>query len=77
MSTGNIDNWDGNLMELGPLYPFVGWEGLMVVLAVIFWIGWHIVQIRSESKRLEDQARALRQGGMQKALDDEHTVERM
>jgi hypothetical protein len=78
MSTGNIANWDGNLMELGPLYPFVGWEGLMVVLAVIFWIGWHVLQIRAENKRYEEQARALRQSGaLQKALTDEHTVERM
>lgn len=78
MSTGNIANWDGNLMELGPLYPFVGWEGLMVVLAVIFWIGWHVLQIRAENKRYEEQARNLRQSGaLQKALTDEHTVERM
>lgn len=77
MSTGNFENWDGNIADIGPIYPFVGSEGLMVVLAVILWIGWHIYQIKSESKRYEEQARALRQGGLQKALADEHTIERM
>ena len=78
MSTGNIENWDGAIAEIGPIYPFVGSEGLMVIVAIILWIGWHIYQIKSENKRYEAQARALRQsGGLQKALADEHTIERM
>jgi hypothetical protein len=78
MSTGSIENWDGAIADIGPIYPFVGSEGLMVILAVIIWIGWHIVQIRSENRRYEEQARALRQSGvLQKALADEHTIERM
>jgi hypothetical protein len=78
MSTGNFDNWDGNIADIGPIYPFVGSEGLMVILALVIWVGWHIVQIRAENKRYEEQARALRQSGaLQKALADEHTLERM
>ena len=77
MSTGNFTNWDGNMLDLGPLYPFVGWEGFMVVLAFIFWIGWHILQMRAENKQHEEQARMLRQGGdLAKAVDAEHPVER-
>ena len=30
MNTGEIANWDGNMLDIGPIYPFVGWEGLMV-----------------------------------------------
>ena len=48
MTTGNFTDWSGNMLDLGPLYPFVGWEGLMVVLALIAWIGWHILQLRAE-----------------------------
>jgi hypothetical protein len=77
MSTGNFANWDGNLLEIGPIYPFVGWEGLMVVLAVIFWIGWHIMQIRMENKQVEDETGALaQQGNLQKALDTERPIDR-
>lgn len=78
MSTGNFDNWDGNIMDLGPLYPFVGWEGVMVVIGIVFWIGWHVWQIKMENKQLEDEARRLRQSGnLQQAVNAEHTLERM
>jgi hypothetical protein len=78
MSTGSVANWDGNVLDIGPIYPFVGWEGLMVVLCVIFWIGWHILQIRMENAQLDEEARKLRQsGGLKKAVDAEHSPERM
>ncbi|MEZ5832268.1 MAG: hypothetical protein R3D05_13915 [Dongiaceae bacterium] len=77
MSTGNVTSWDGNILDIGPIYPFVGWEGLMVILCVIFWVGWHILQIKMETKQLEDEAKMLRSGGMQKALQSEHSIERM
>ena len=48
--TGNFANWDGNITDIGPIYPFVGWETLMVIVLVVFWIGWHIVQIRMENR---------------------------
>ena len=56
MSTGNFENWDGDLTLLGPIYPFVGSEGFMVILAVIFWIGWHILQIRAENRQHDEEA---------------------
>jgi hypothetical protein len=78
MKTGNVANWDGNILDLGPIYPFVGWEGFMVVLCIIFWIGWHVLQIRMENAQLDEEARKLRQGGqLKKALDSEHSPERM
>ena len=77
MTTGNFSNWDGDMLALGPLYPFVGWEVFMVILCFIFWIGWHIVQIKSENKQLDDEASALRQGNnLQKAVEAERPVER-
>jgi len=71
-------DWNGNMSELGPLYPFVGAEVLLVILALIFWIGWHLIQGRMENRQLEEEARALRQGdNLHKALQAEHTLERM
>jgi hypothetical protein len=78
MNTGNVESWDGTMTDLGPLYPFVGWEGFMVVLLIIFWIGWHIVQIRMENRKLEEEVQMLRQSGnLQKALAAERSPERM
>ncbi|GAB2178057.1 hypothetical protein [Dongia sp. agr-C8] len=78
MNTGRIESWDGNITDIGPLYPFVGTEMLMVILCLVFWIGWHVLQIRMENRQLEDEARRLRQGDtLRKVLDAEHSPERM
>jgi len=77
MNTGNFENWDGNLMDIGPIYPFVGWELPMVIVAVIFWIGWHVLQIRAENRQHDEEAARLRQAGnLQKAVEAERVVER-
>lgn len=78
INTAPFTNWDGNMFDLGPLYPMEGTEVALVVLLLIFWIGWHILQIRMENRQEEEEARKLREGGnLQKALQDEHTPERM
>ena len=46
MSTG-IEAWK-NLADIGPLYPFVGSEFVLFVIAVIIWLVWHAAQISSE-----------------------------
>lgn len=72
MNTGMVSNWDGTMFDIGPIYPFVGWEVPMVILGFVFWIGWHYVQIRAENRQLESEARRLRQGGdLQKLLQAE------
>ena len=76
--TGNFGDWNGNIMDIGPIYPFVGWEALMVVVLLAFWIGWHLLQIRKEHREHDEQARTLRQGdNLQRAIQAEHTLERM
>jgi len=76
--TGNFTNWDGNILDIGPIYPFVGWETLMVIVLVVAWVGWHIMQIRMENKLHDDDARTLRQGdNLHRAMAEEHTLERM
>ena len=76
--TGNFTNWDGDLTAIGPIYPFVGAEMLMVIILLVVWIGWHIVQIRMENRQMNDEARALRQGdALDRTLQSEHTIERM
>jgi hypothetical protein len=78
MTTGNFTDWNGNMIDLGPLYPFVGWEVPMVVICLVFWIGWHVMQIKMENRQLEEEAAKLRQAdNLQKAILAEHTAERM
>ncbi|OED46764.1 hypothetical protein [Leisingera sp. S232] len=54
MSTIGYDSWAVDLAEVGAVYPFQGSEGIMVVLGVIFWIGWHRIQFVREGKHLEE-----------------------
>jgi hypothetical protein len=78
MSTGNFDNWDGNMMDLGPLYPFVGSEGLMVAVLVVLWVAWHVAQMRGENRELENRQRQFKDSAqLQKAVESERVIERM
>lgn len=52
MSTIGYENWAVDLAEVGAVYPFQGWEVLMTILGVIFWIGWHRIQFVRESAHL-------------------------
>ena len=59
MSTTPVETWSVDLAEIGPVYPFVGSEGLMVVLCAAAWIGWHVWQIRAEKRDEEETLRKL------------------
>ena len=42
MSTNGMTSWAVDLKDVGAIYPFQGWEVVMVILGLAFWIGWHI-----------------------------------
>lgn len=78
MTNTTFSDWNGNILDIGPIYPFVGWEVLMVILLVAFLVWWHFMQIRMENDADRETAEELRKGSnLAKALDDEHTMERM
>jgi hypothetical protein len=71
MSTGLVDNWL-NIDTFGPIYPFVGTEGLLAFLGIAFWVIWHIWQIRKENAEFKNDIDNInRQGGPGKVLDNE------
>ena len=63
MSTTPIDTWAVDLAEVTLIYPWVGSEVAMFLLAVILWIVWHIWQVKHENAEYADQ--------LQKYGDDE------
>jgi len=78
MTTGNFADWNGNILDIGPIYPFVGWEVPMVIVGFIFWIGWQYLQIQMENGQLAEEASNLRQGdSLRKAVEAENVIERM
>ena len=70
MSTGNFENWAGAISDIGPIYPFVGVEWLLVLIGVVYWVVWHVWQISSENQSLADQEQRLKSGGLSKTLED-------
>ena len=41
-------------------YPGVGSEGILVILGLIIWIGWHVITAKQEKEELEKLARQRR-----------------
>jgi len=54
MTTGDFTDWAGTIADIGPVYPFVGTEFLLVIAGVAFWIAWHIAQLRKEADKLKE-----------------------
>ena len=55
-----VTNWIDHLSAdevQGAIYPGVGTEGILVIIALVLWIGWHVLQNNAESKHLEELAR--------------------
>ena len=66
--------WAVDLKDIGAVYPWLGWEVIMVLVAVTLWILWHIMQIRQENQEYaEDIKRYGSKESIKKALD-EHPV---
>ena len=53
MQTGIYNNLTGNINDIGPMYPFVGFEIHMVVVAVFIWLYWHYKQIKIENNEIK------------------------
>ena len=55
MSTGNFENWAGEIAEIGAIYPFVGSEGILAIVGVIFWLWWHVKQAKIEEAQYKEE----------------------
>ena len=55
-----VTNWIDHLSASevqGAVYPGVGTEGILVLVGIVIWIGWHVVSARQESDKLSKLAR--------------------
>ena len=55
-----VTNWIDHLSAkevAGAVYPGVGTEGILVIVGVVIWIGWHVLTARNESEELSRLAR--------------------
>ena len=55
-----VTNWIDHLSAeevQGAVYPGVGSEGILVIVLLVLWVGWHVITARSESEELSRLAR--------------------
>lgn len=72
MTTNGMTSWAVDLKDVGAIYPFQGSEYLLVLLGLVFWIGWHIIQTRQESELIEREMRADPRGDKTRAAIDRY-----
>jgi predicted negative regulator of RcsB-dependent stress response len=54
--------------QIGPMYPFVDATVVLVLVAFLVWIGWHIFHIRAEDREYKEAARLYREVGLERAM---------
>ena len=56
-----VSNWIDHLSAeevAGAIYPGAGSvEGMLVIIGIILWVGWHVLTAKSESEELNRLAR--------------------
>jgi len=58
-----VTNWIDHLSAkevAGAVYPGVGTESILVLIAFVLWIGWHVISAQQESDKLKKLARKKR-----------------
>ena len=59
MKTGLIENWTGNPVEVGPMYPFVGYEVHLFLICFVLWIVYTIWQMKFEASKYSEEVAML------------------
>jgi hypothetical protein len=72
MTTASFQNWAGQITDIGPIYPFVGTEVALLIIGLVGWIAWHVVQVRREEREYQDDiARFGQPDKLRKVIDTE------
>ena len=73
MSTTPVETWVGaDLSQIGPIYPMVGTEFILLIIGVAFWLWFHIAQLRIEKREMEaDEAAARSPERLKRGFDEE------
>ncbi len=57
MSLTPIETWAVDLADVTLIYPGVGTEVIMAVVAIVLWLAWHVWQVRNENAIYEEEKR--------------------
>lgn len=73
MSTTVVESWSGaDLTQLGPIYPMVGAEFTLLIIGVVFWLFFHVLQAGIESREFAAEEEAAKSPErLKRVFDDE------
>ena len=61
MSTTPVETWAGaDLSQIGPVYPMVGTEFVLVLIGLAFWLAFHVIGTKIENREFEEDEAAAR-----------------
>jgi len=69
MSTNGLTSWAVDLKDVGAIYPFQGSEVLMVIIGLVFWIGFHVLQLRNEAREIRHEMEVKDGDATRQAID--------
>jgi hypothetical protein len=69
MLTIGYESWAVDLKDVGAIYPFQGLETPMAIAAVVFWLIWHVWQIRHENAELREKSGHIDTAKARDAID--------
>jgi hypothetical protein len=64
-----MESWAVDLKDVSAIYPFQGTEVILVILGIVFWIGFHVLQARVEAEELADAERDFNAEHSHKSID--------
>jgi len=70
-----VSTWALDLKDVAAVYPWQGWELIVVLVGIAAWILWHVAQIRQEETDYNDDIKRYgKSEALRKALDEQHSV---
>ena len=57
-------------LSIGPMYPFVGSEWLLVLILLVCWLAWQIYFTKAESREFDEASRLYREKGLMQASSE-------
>ena len=55
LSTTIVETWAGtDITTLGPIYPMVGSEVILLIIGLVFWLGFHFAQTGIENQEIRE-----------------------
>ena len=58
MSTNGMTSWAVDLADVAAVYPFQGMEFPMYIAALVFWLWFHVSQLRQEATEIQHEVDA-------------------